>query len=293
MIDGIPVIDAHQHVVRLSSLKMAWETWAPPRVTGVSPEALWPARDRVDPAAFVGHLDDEGVDVALLMAEYSPRVTGIQPAEDMVDVVAHAPDRLGFVAAVNPRIHFPAVEELERQLDLGAIACKLHPVHGDFALNDRQLYPLYARCQEHGIAVVIHCGTSNFAGASNRRADPAPLADVVRDFPDLTLSLAHGGRGWFYDAAAFLAQTYPNVWIEISGLPPKRLPQYYQRHDLSRLATRFVFGTDFPAIPGLAANVRQVIELGLPEEILTGVLWRNAVRAYRLDRHISRVRAWR
>lgn len=292
MIDGIPLIDAHQHVVRVSTLSVSWEAWAPQRVSGVPHDQLWPDRDRVDPAAFVGYLDDEGVDIALLMAEYSPRVTGIQPVEDMAPVAEHAPDRVGFLAAVNPRIHFPAVAELDRQLACGAVACKLHPVHGDFPLNHRELYPLYARCQEREVAVVVHCGTSNFPGASNAHADPAPLADVVRDFPDLTLALAHGGRGWWYDAAAFFAQTYANVWIEISGLPPKRLPQYYQRHDLSRLARKFVFGTDFPAIPGVAANARQVVELGLPDEILAGVLWRNAVHVYRLDRHFPQVRAW-
>ncbi len=47
---------------------------------------------------------------------------------------------------------------------------------------------------------------------------------MFRDFPDLTVVLAHGGRGWWYDQAAFLALMRPNVWLEVSGLPPHRLP---------------------------------------------------------------------
>lgn len=282
MIEGIPVLDAHVHAVRVPTLKLPWEVWAPPHVSGVPYDAIHTDDGRVDPRGFADYLDREGVDACLLMAEYSPRVTGIQPAEDMVEVVAADPARFGFIAAINPHVHFPVVAEFERQLDLGAVAVKVHPVHGGFPPDERQLYPLYGTCEERGVAVVVHCGTSNFPGASNRYADPVLLTNVVRDFPRLTLLLAHGGRGWSYDTAAFLALAYENVWIEISGLPPHRLPDYYARYDLDRLARRFVFGTDLPAVPGPGVNARRVVDLGLDRDVLEGVLWRNAARLYRL-----------
>ena len=62
----------------------------------------------------------------------------------------------------------------------------------------------------------------------------------------MAVVLAHGGRGWWYDAAAFLALSYDNVWIELSGLPPQRLPEYYSRQGCPRLTRRFIFGTDWP-----------------------------------------------
>ena len=40
----------------------------------------------------------------------------------------------------------------------------------------------------------------------NELADPEHLLPVVRDFPTLDVVLAHAGRGWWYDAAAFMAQ---------------------------------------------------------------------------------------
>jgi hypothetical protein len=55
------------------------------------------------------------------------------------------------------------------------------------------------------------------------------------------------------------------LWLELSGLPPKRLPEYYSRHDLGRLARRWIFGTDWPGVPGVAANARAVAELVSPE----------------------------
>ena len=283
MIDGHAVIDVHQHVVQLDSLKMPIAAWAPPRVSGAGFADIYP--DGVaDPARYLAHLDEQGIDVALLMAEYSPRVTGIQPIEDMVPLVEADPSRVGVIAALNPHLHFPLVAELERQLAMGAVALKLHPVHGGYPPDRSDLYPVYARCEERQIPVVFHCGTSNFAGASNQYADPALLAGVVRDFPQLHVVLDHGGRGWFYDAAAWFALTYDHVWIELSGLPPHRLPQYYAGAGFERLAPRCIFGTDFPAIPGMRKNVEAVAGLGLDPAVLEGVLWRNALDVYRLDR---------
>jgi len=284
VIDGSFVVDVHQHLAQAGSLKMPWEEWAPPRITGVPVGELYRDDGTIDPQAYVAYLDDEGIDVALLMSEYSPRVTGIQAIEHMLPLVEADPSRVGVIAALNPHLHFPAVTELERQLGLGAVALKLHPVHGDYSPTRPDLYPVYALCQERQISVIFHCGTSNFAGASNRWADPAHLADVVRDFPELRVVLAHGGRGWSYAAAAWFALTYEHVWIELSGLPPKRLPQYYATVGFERLAPKCIFGTDFPAIPGLRRNADAIIGLGLDLDVLEGVMWRHAVRVYRLDR---------
>jgi Amidohydrolase len=66
----------------------------------------------------------------------------------------------------------------------------------------------------------------------------------------------HGGRGWWYEAAASLALLHGNVWIELSGLPPGKLPDYYARFNLGRLAGKFIFGTDWPGVPGIARNAR-------------------------------------
>jgi predicted TIM-barrel fold metal-dependent hydrolase len=222
------------------------------------------------------------VQQALLFAEYSPRVTGWQPIEDLLPFREYDPGRFHLVGNVNPHLHFPVLDEARRQLALGAVAMKLHPVHAGFPLDLPELYPLYGHCEEHGVPVIVHAGTSNFPGARNRYATLDHAVDVVRDFPGCSFVLAHGGRGWAYDTAAMLALTFGNVWIDIAGLPPHRLPAYYARHDLGRLARRFLFGSDWPGLPGIAGNVKAVRELGLPAEVTDAVLAGNARRVYRL-----------
>ena len=282
MLDGLPLVDVHLHAARLPTLKTAWKQWAHDFGGGTMMDRVYDAAGTVLPAAFDAYLAGEGVDIALVLAEYSPKVTGIQPIEDLLPVTAHNPDRIKAVANVNPHLHYPVDEELQRQLDLGAVAMKIHPVHAGFAANDRSLYPAYEVCQSAGIPVVVHCGTSTFPGSSNAFADPVYIDDVLRDFRRLDVVLAHGGRGWWYDAAAFLATASERVWIELSGLPPSRLREYYARHNWGRLTRRMIFGTDWPGVPGIARNAGAVAGLCPDRETASLVLAGNACRVYNL-----------
>ena len=278
MLDGRPLVDVHLHPARLPALKLPWNVW----VQDFDRPALRDLYDdagTVRPDAFEALLESEGVDVAVVLTEYSPKVTGWQTVEDMLPLVS---DRVKFAANINPHVHYPVANELRRQLDLGAVAVKVHPVHGGFPANDRALYPAYEICQSAGIPVVVHCGTSTFPGALNQFGDPILLDDVLHDFTSLDVVLAHGGRGWWYDAAAFLALTNEHVWIELSGLPPSRLQTYYARHNWARLTRRMIFGTDWPGIPGIAVNARAVAAVCPDDETADLVLAGNAARVYNL-----------
>jgi uncharacterized protein len=280
MLDGRLVIDAHLHPARLPTLKPSWLDWAQ-EFGQPGWREVYDARGTIIPQAFDGLLAAEGVDHAILLCEYSPKATGIQPVEDLLPVLKHNPTRFAFLANINPHLHYPVADELARQAGLGAVGLKVHPVHGGFSPADPMLYPAYQFCAAEGLPVVVHCGTSSFPGSVNAMADPILLDPVLRDFPGLDIVLAHGGRGWWYDAAAALALLHQNVWIELSGLPPHRLPDYYARFDLRKLARKFIFGTDWPGVPGIARNARALAGLGLGDELLAAVMSENALRVYR------------
>lgn len=280
MLDGQTFVDAHVHVPHLDTLAPAWIEWAREFGPDGIMEGLWDSTGAPVPARLDQLFASEGVDAALLFCEYSPRATGLQRFDDLLPLVEHNPRRFRPIANVNPHLHFPIARELTRQLDHGAAALKLHPVHGGFRCDDRELYPAYDVLAERKVPLVVHCGTSSFPGSRNELADPEYLLPVVRDFPTLNVVLAHGGRGWWYDKAAFMALANPTVWIELSGLPPKRLPDYYSNFDLSRLAQKWVFGTDWPGVPGVAANAAAVAGLGFDERTQARILGGNAMAIY-------------
>jgi uncharacterized protein len=280
MIDGMAVTDAHMHVPRLSTVTPAWMKWA----DDFGQDSPWrsvfgPDGDPV-PARLDALLEAEGVDTALLFAEYSPRATGIQPVEDLLPLIAYNPGRFRLVANVNPAVHEQPAAEAARQLGLGAVAVKLHPVHGAFRPDAKRLYAVYDLCAERGVPVIVHTGGSIFPGSQPEVGDPGLMSQVIADFPGVKFVLAHGGRGQWYADAAELALAESNVWLDLAGLPPKRLPDYYADFDLPELARKWIFGTDWPGVPGMARNVRAVAALGLPGDVLADVLHGNAARVY-------------
>jgi predicted TIM-barrel fold metal-dependent hydrolase len=286
VLDGRLLVDAHVHVARLPTLSPDWQDWVARFGGGISVAELYDTDGVPRPAAIDAHFAAEGADHVLLFAEYSPKATGIQPIEDVLPLVEQNAARFHPVANINPHLHYPVRTELARQTALGAVACKIHPVHGGFEPADRMLYPAYSLCEERGLPVIVHCGTSTFSGSVNAYGEPARLDPVFRDFPDLTVVLAHGGRGWWYDQAAFLALMRPNVWLEVSGLPPGRLPDYYGQ-SVPRLASKMIFGTDWPGVPGVQRNARALAKVllaaGCDQDQVTLVLGGNAAEIFRLD----------
>jgi len=194
--DGRLLVDAHVHVAKLRTLSDDWQAWARTFGAQTPLNVLFDPEGVPVPAAIDEHFASQGADHVLLFTEHSPKVTGIQPIEDVLPLVRQNPKRFHPVANVNPHLHYPVAAEVARQADLGAVAVKIHPVHGGFEARDRMLYPAYAWAEQHGLPVIVHCGTSTFAGSVNSYADPILLDEIFRDFPDLVVVLAHGGRGW-------------------------------------------------------------------------------------------------
>ena len=70
-------------------------------------------------------------------------------------------------------------------------------------------------------------------------------------------------------------------WMFVLTLEWFGLPDYYARPGLRRLARKFIFGSDWPGAPGIAANARAVAKLDIDEQDLPGVLAGNARKVYR------------
>jgi predicted TIM-barrel fold metal-dependent hydrolase len=280
VIDGLAVVDAHMHVPRLSTVSDAWMRWAVDYGRDSGWQSAFDRAGDPDPARLDALLDAEGVDAALLFAEYSPAATGIQPVEDLLPLIAHNPGRYRLVANVNPVLHTPPAAEAERQLDLGAVAVKVHPVHGAFRVDRDDMYPVYDLCAQRRVPVIVHTGPSIFPGSQAQAGDPKLVDTIAAAYPGVPFVLAHGGRGHWYADAARMALARDNVWIDLAGLPPKRLPDYYAGFDLPALAAKWIFGTDWPGVPGVARNARAVAALGLPDDILAGVLSGHARHVY-------------
>jgi predicted TIM-barrel fold metal-dependent hydrolase len=111
--------------------------------------------------------------------------------------------------------------------------------HVHIGRSEIAVYPIYVVAQSLGIPVMVHTGSSVFLGARLKYGDPLPLDDVAVDLPNLKIVMAHSGRGFWYDGAFFLARMHENVYMEIAGLPPQRLLEYFP--EFERKANKILF----------------------------------------------------
>jgi hypothetical protein len=275
------IFDAHVHV-------QPWQMVKPEVLALIDDPSHADAKEALSsPENLLRHLDAEGVARACCINYVSPDVMGF--TREVNDWIANFTrdhrDRLVAVGSVNPLHEMHVRDEIRRVLDLGIGLIKIHPPHQLFSPNAYrgelwQLAEIYRECEERGVPVMFHTGTSVFPRARNVFADPMPIDDVAIDYPKLTIILAHAGRPMYGETALFLARRHPNVHLDISGIPPKSLLRYFPR--LTAVADKVLWGTDWPS-PGVVSMRRNVDEfraLGLGEEIERKILWENATRVF-------------
>jgi predicted TIM-barrel fold metal-dependent hydrolase len=72
-----------------------------------------------------------------------------------------------------------------------------------------------------------------------------------------------------------------NVWMELSGIPPKRIMQYFP--EIDRVADRVIWGSDWPSSPAPSVLIQQMRELPLSSDIIEAFLWSNADGLFKLS----------
>jgi predicted TIM-barrel fold metal-dependent hydrolase len=275
----VKATDAHIHVQPWWELK--------PAVL----ETMTRGRDDVDelqrimksPEHLLRRLDADGIERAVLVNYPSPDLMGFSHRvnEYVAEYCRAAPTRLVPMGGVHPRFVEDAGAEVRRAAELGVRALKIHPPHMAVEPNAYlhgldALRAIYDEAQRLRLPVMIHTGTSIFPGARSRAGEAILVDDVAVDFPDLTIILAHGGRPLWMDQAFFLVRRFPNVYLDVSSVPPKTIPRYFPR--LAEIADKALYGSDWPApgVRSMGQNLRDFLALDLPEDAKRKIVEQNA-----------------
>jgi predicted TIM-barrel fold metal-dependent hydrolase len=270
MSGGLPgVTDIHIHV-------QPWRQLKPPvlEVMRRGKERDWERLAAVmdDPRALLEVMDADGIWRAGLINYPSPDIMGFTDESNQFAAryAAAAPERLIPFGGVHPRFTRDPEGQVEELLRLGIRCLKIHPPHQAYPANAytaglEALGRIYRRCEERGLPVMIHTGTSIFPGARSKYGNPMEVDDVAIDFPELTILMAHGGRPLWMNEAFFILRRHGNVHLELSGIPPHRLLEYFPR--LGEIGDRVLWGTDWPSpgIRSMRVNLDQFLALSLPD----------------------------
>jgi hypothetical protein len=238
-----------------------------------------------DPRALLDVMDESGIWRVGLVNYPSPDIMGFDFSTNAfaATYASANPERLIPYGGVHPRFTTDPEGQVEELLQLGTRILKIHPPHQAYPANAYTmgldaLGRIYRRCEDRGLPVTIHTGTSIFPGARCKYGRPMELDDVALDFPDLTIIMAHGGRPLWMDEAFFVLRRHRNIVLEVSGIPPLKLLAYFPR--LAEVGDRVIWGTDWPS-PGvrdLKQNLEQFMSLPIADDLKTRITRTTPIR---------------
>jgi hypothetical protein len=284
-----PIIDIHTHVNPLHMLNKGAEG-----LFRRQHEDFDAVRELVtNPDALLRYMDQNGVEKLGMVNYVAPDVIGytMEANNWAANFARHAPDRLIPFGSVHPRFcNGDLGAEVERLAEMGIRALKIHPPHQLFYPNAYrdggefpQLARVYERAEALGLPIMFHTGTSVFPRARNKYGHPMYLDDLLVDFPNLKIIMAHGGRPLWMNECFFLIRRSSNVYMDISSIPPQRLLDYFPR--LEEIADRVMFGSDWPGPgpKGIRINVEQFLALSLSDKAKRKILRENALKLFGPD----------
>jgi predicted TIM-barrel fold metal-dependent hydrolase len=268
----MPIIDFHLHI----GIERLMNPWVISFFAENNPDFAQHLSEEMSQRSVIEYLDSQGVEKAVVLADYAPKTTGVVTSEFVAEF-CNGTDRLipfGTIRFDDPTP--PAVQAEHCIKVLGCRGIKLLPTYVHFYPADQRLLPAYEVLSALGVPVMFHTGTSVFKGSRIRYGNPLLLDDVAEDFPDLKIIICHAGRPFWYSEAEWMLRRHRNTYIDVSGIPLKRLPELFPH--LERLRDRFIFGSDWPGIPSIRGQVSRIQALPFSAETIEAILWRNGAR---------------
>ena len=236
---------------------------------------------------LVTEMDNAGITLGVVLGRDVETTLGWKwDNQRIVEMVDQFPDRfIGFVG-VDPNKKMAAVREIDEFVKRGLKGVSLDPFLHRMRMHDKKVYPIYAKCAEYNIPVVLTTGLSPWGGDWEYMSycNVMDLDEVATDFPDLVLIMAHSGFPWVWETLA-ICRRHPNVYIEISGIPTSYAAlggaDPYVHAANEALSDQFLFGSAAPYYT-LSFSVEVTHKLAFKKEVLGKILYDNAARILKI-----------
>lgn len=235
---------------------------------------------------YLRKMDRAGIERSLLIAvragDLRVKLSFELPYERVAKVCAKYPDRFSGLAGVDPTRGIRQLKELDYAVnELGFVGAHLYPHWFGLAPDHAKYYPIYARCEELGIPIMMQIG-HNLVYSQERRLPsvgrPITLDNVAIDFPTLKLIGIHVGVPWT-DEAISMAWKHDNIYLGGDAYAPKHWPASFVHYANTYGSHKVLFGTDWPVIDPERA-VREVAALDLRPESHAKLMRDNALALF-------------
>ncbi len=160
--------------------------------------------------------------------------------------------------------------------------------HGDRRLWQARTTAVYQYCQENGLPILFHTGTTYNRNAPLGYSRPWLWDDLDIAIPDLRMILSHIGHP-FSEECLVVIRKHPHVYADVSALY-YRPWQFYNTMIAAqeyKVTHKLLFGTDYPFAKGRESvdglrNINHIIGTStLPrvsEQVIEEILARDALK---------------
>lgn len=198
-------------------------------------------------------MTEASVDHAVVHAEYEDGDPADALNEAVGALVAEDPTHFSGFGTISMEAFQirRAVRQVEKVASLGLVGVGFQPSFAGMAIDDRRLYPIYAKADELGLPVALHTGINYTSHRPIKNDHPLQVDQVACDFPGITLIACHAGWPWVTDMVAVMRK-HPTVYAEFGGLSPRYVLEkdtgweVMHRFMNSLLSEQILFGTDWP-----------------------------------------------
>ena len=234
-----------------------------------------------------GEIDDP---VALLVAEMdrfniTHGMLNVATNPTAREAVATHPDR--FVASLQ-RGPEPRDGLRARARGLGARARACAPPRSSLPgllpqvpINDKKMYPLYAKCVELDIPIFVNAGVPG-PRVPMACQDVALVDEVCWFFPELKLVMRHGAEPWTALAVKLMLK-WPNLYYSTSAFAPKHYPDDIVYYANTRGADKVLYAGYFPMGLSLDRIFAELPGVAFRDEVWPKFLRENAARLLKLE----------
>ncbi len=245
-------------------------------------------RNGITNQAYIEKMDRAGIDRSLMIAVRAGDINkagGFEvPYEAVAKACADHPDRFSGLAGIDPFRGMEQLRDLEYAVkELGFVGAHLYPHWCELAPDHAKYYPIYAKCCELDIPIMMQVG-HNLVYSRQRRlpsvGKPICLDQVAIDFPELKLIGIHIGIPWT-DEMISMAWKHENVYIGTDAYAPKHWPASFVHYMNTYGQDKVIFGTDWPVIDPERA-MREIAEHDLRPGSYEKVMRLNALKVFNL-----------
>jgi predicted TIM-barrel fold metal-dependent hydrolase len=194
------------------------------------------------------------------------------------------PDRFIASTSADPNEGMAGISRIVREYEtFGVRAVGVFPA-GTFPqvpINDKKMYPIYAKCVELGIPLFCCAG---IPGPRLKAAcQHVELIDeVMFDFPELVFVTRHGCEPWT-ELAVKLMLKWPGLHYSTSAFAPKYYPKDVINYANTRGADKIIYAGYFPMGLSLERIMTEMPNVGLKDDVWPKFLRTNALRVLGLE----------